>query len=263
MRIHSVLFASLIAASTSLVACSDRAPQIIAVPSTANVGDVHEHPGAMSVTGTATLEVSPDCADLTMTLTFEASKPGAATAGVTSKEEALVAALDKIGIKAEDIKLSFVSMNPVYEAQPADTIGGPLKIHGYTADITVTATTHDFSKLGAMMEAGGDAGATSFSSAFRRADLPALKKKVREMALEAAKDKAMQNASALGLKLGRITAVVEAPAGQMWNNMYFSRSAVANQMMNAPAAPSGASLGGTSEALTLDISVTYELPISG
>jgi uncharacterized protein YggE len=126
------------------------------------------------------------------------------------------------------------------------------------AEITVTATTHKFEQLGDMMDAGGNAGATQMSSAFRRSDLPALKKKVRDMALAAARDKAKQTADALGIKLGRIVTVAETTNGMMWGNAYFPQ--VANEVRTA-STPT-ASIGGTLQPLTLDVTVGYELAAS-
>jgi uncharacterized protein len=245
------LFASLVLA-TSLVACADRSPQVIAVP--ANGVEV-EHPGAMAVTGTATLDVSPDCADLTMTLSSDGAKPGQATASVQAKEKALVAALTELGVAPADLKLSNLQLEPIYEN--ATNLAWNTVVHAYRADITITVTTHDFGKIAPLMDAGAEAGATQMSSAFRRSDLAELKAKVRDMAIAAARDKAEQTAKALGIHLGRITAVSEAPAGVMWGNAYFPQ--VANmEMRNAGA--SMPVIGGTLQPLTLDVSISYELP---
>ena len=204
-------------------------------------------PGQMTITGTATLEVSPDCADLTMTLSSDDGKPGAATTTVQHEEDSLVAALKKLGVEGADLKLSYLTLEPVYD-------DSWLRIRTYRAQITVTATTHDFGKIASIMEAGANAGAKAMSSAFRRSDLPELKKKVREMALAAAKDKAQQTASALGIKLGRITSVAENVGGQMWSNAYFPQAANVAQ-----AQPSGSTLGGALQPLTLDVTIGYEL----
>ena len=79
---------TLLAATALLAACHDT--KVIIPPA-----EAVEHPGQMTVTGTATLEVSPDCADLTMTLSADSGKPGAATAQVQREEDALVAALEQ------------------------------------------------------------------------------------------------------------------------------------------------------------------------
>lgn len=241
----------LVAAAASLAACSSR-PEVIQleVPKPTTAPDAK---GQMSVTGTATLEVAPDCADLTMTLTSEAQRPGAAATSVTGKEQALVTQLGKLGVEASDIKLSTVSLEPVYDYLP----NLPARLRGYRAALTVTATTKQFGKIGGMMEVGADAGATSLSTQFRRSDLAELKKKVREMALAAARDKAKQTASALDIQLGRIVSVNE-NAGGMWNGGYFPQVANAVQREAAPG-DTAVALGGASQTLTLDITVGYEL----
>jgi len=236
---------TLLAATALLAACHDT--KVIIPPA-----EAVEHPGQMTVTGTATLEVSPDCADLTMTLSADSAKPGGATAQVQREEDALVGALKKLGVEGADLKLSYLTLDPIYEPNPLGW--AQLKVHTYRAQITVTATTHDFAKVATIMEAGADAGATSLSSAFRRSDLPELKKKVRAMALAAAKDKAEQTASTLGIKLGRITSVAENLGGQMWSNAYFPQVSNVAQSQAAPA-----TLGGALQPLTLDVTIGYEL----
>ena len=94
------LAASLLAAP----ACADRgAPQLVAV----NASEL-DKPGNMTVTGTAVLEVSPDCADLTMTIVGEGARPGQATAAVQRQQQELVESLKKIGVEGADLKLSYL-----------------------------------------------------------------------------------------------------------------------------------------------------------
>ncbi len=239
-----------LALASSLVACGrDR---VIAVTPKAAA----ELP-KMTVTGTATLDVAPDCADLTMTLSTQASRPLAATTAVDKQESALVAALTGAGVARAELKLSTLELEPVYAPNP-QTPWAPYVVSGYRAAIVVTATTHDFAKIGALMEAGAEAGATAMSSQFRRSDLPELKKKVREMALAAAQDKAKQTAHALGIELGHIVSVAESPAGSMWSSMYFPQANAAATVNNA----AGPALGGALQPLTLDVTIGYELAIT-
>jgi uncharacterized protein YggE len=164
----------------------------------------------------------------------------------------VIAAMTKLGLTTADLKLSLLTLQPIYE--PNADGWAQIKVHTYRAQITVTATTRDFSKVSTLMEAGAEAGATALASQFRRSDLPALKKQVRDTAIAAAKDKAKQTADALGIKLGRIVSVSENTGGYMWNQPYFPQSA--NAMSSAGAS---GSLGGTLQPLTLDVSIGYEL----
>jgi uncharacterized protein len=237
--------------ASSLTACDNRAPQVIAVPSTAEV----DRPGQMTVTGQATLEVSPDCADLTITIAADHIKPGIAAKQLEAKRLILVSQLQKIGVETADVKLSNLQLDPIYE--PTREGWATLKVRTYRAQITVTATTKDFSKIAAIMDTAAEAGATQISNQFRRSDLPALKKKVRDMALTAAKDKAKQTTDALGIKLGRVVSVAENQGGMMWHATYFPQ--VANAMESRDNS-GGVVLGGSLQPLTLDVTIGFELP---
>lgn len=231
----------------SLTACSDRTPSVITVPQM----EAAVRPGVMTVTGTATLEVSPDCADLTMTLSTDGARPAIVAASLAKKQRAVIEAMKQLGIESSQLKISHITLNPIYEDWPH------VRVATYRSEITITATTKDFSQIAAMMEAGAKAGATTMSSQFRRSDLPELKKKVREMALKAAKEKAKLTASTLGIHLGRVTSVAEAPAGMMWQSQYFPNY-IGNVAAQAPAAQ-GAVLGAALQPLTLDITIGFEL----
>jgi len=238
------------ALASALFGCKQPPPQIIALPPAAT--DV-SHPGQMTVTGTATLEVAPDCADLTMTISADGARPGKATAAVKAREESLLAALAKLGIESSDIKLSYLRLDPIYANTPDGW--STLKVATYRSQVTVTVTTHKFELIADIMETGANAGATSLSSQFRRSDMPELKKKVRDMALAAARAKAEQTVKALGIELGRVVSVNEAPAGNMWSTSYFPQ--VANEDRTMPSA--GIAIGGVLQPLRLDITIGYEL----
>lgn len=233
--------------SSSLAGCGDRTPTVVQVPATPSEAD---RPGIMNVNGQATIEVSPDCADLTITIATDDLRPGVAVKSLEAKKLALIAALQKIGVETGQVKVSNLQLDPIYEPSKHGWTQ-LIKVATYRAQITVTATTRDFAKLGDMMDAAASAGATSMSSAFRRSDLPEQKKKVRDMALAAAKAKAEQTAATLGIKLGRITSVAENAGGYMWTNQYFPNAASMQD--------SSVAIGGALQPLTLDVSITFEL----
>ena len=248
-----LLAALLLLSTASLGACAARTPQIITVAGGAI--DPSTQPGHMGVTGQATLEVSPDCADLTITIGAEDAKPGAAAKALDGKQRQLVAGLAATGASGTDVKMSNLELDPVYE----QTLQGytTTKISGYRAQLTITATTRDFGRIAAMLDAAATAGASAMATAFRRSDLPELKKQVRDMALKAAQAKAAQTAGTLGIKLGRITSVAENQGGQMWSQTYFPQVAnTAQARDNSGGAPT---MGGSMQPLTLDVTIEFEL----
>ena len=195
----------------------------------------------MTVTGTATLDISPDCADLSMTVAMEQPRPGLATAAAQHNEQAVIAALEKAGVAEKDLKLSTLQLSPVYTDHGA--------IRAYQASITITVTTHDFSQIATLMDIGANSGATTMSSQFRRSDMDAQKQKVRDMAIAAARAKAAQTAKDLGIALGHVVSVSERPGGEMWGNAYFPQNNTASR----------GGIGGELQSLTLDVTIGYEL----
>ncbi len=221
----------------------------------------HEHshddddkiqPGVMSISGTATLDVAPDCADVTMTLNATAWRPKMAVVELRKRQEAMIQALRALGIETEDIKLSHISLAPVYD-YPENS---PPRIRGYQASLTVTASTRKFDLIGDIMEAGAGAGVSSMSTSFRSTDLPELKKKVRDMAIEAAREKAEQMAKGFGVKVARITVLNEAAAGNAW---YFDPAYANAAGAEASQVRERISLSPELQPLVLTVTVGYEL----
>jgi uncharacterized protein YggE len=201
-------------------------------------------PRGFTVSGTATLEAVPDVADLHATIAVEHESAREATRLAHQRQTAARAALARAGVEGEGVALGRLDLRPVHHPKT----GALLR---YRAGVTITVTTADFDRLAPLMEALGAAGATEMSTAFRVADVAGLKKRVRQMAGQAAREKARELASAVGFELGDIRAVVEAPGGNWsWNGVY--ANAVASEA--PPSAPHGAL-----EQLTVTITVTYDL----
>jgi uncharacterized protein YggE len=227
-----------------LAACGERSYAVPMASEAAKPG------GALTVTGTATLEVSPDVADMSMTVFGEGARPGEAAAIARKKQAQLIDGLAKIGIETKDLKLSHLRLDPVYADR--STLWSSDRITGYRAQITVSATTTKLDQLDAIMEAGANAGAGSMSSQFRRSDLPELKKRVRDMAVSAAKDKAAQTAKALGIELGAVVSVSEGTGHAFERNV----NMVSNEYARGE---TGTGLGGTAQSLSLEVTVAFEL----
>jgi uncharacterized protein len=242
--------ASLLLAA-SLLACSDRAPQVIAVPMPTDT----QKAGSFVIHGSATMQVAPDCADLLMTLTADAGKPGNATAAVQAKQQALIGALTKLGIETADLKVSTLTLEPIYANNPDGW--STLKVATYRASISITATTHKFEMIAPMLQAGAESGTSSMSTQFRRSDLEQLKAKVREMALLDAKAKAAQTVKTLGIDLGRIVSINEAPNAGSWDRPYVAR-AETNDV--ALVSQQVVTLGAETQTLVLDVQIGFELP---
>jgi uncharacterized protein len=245
---RSLAFAlSTVTATSALVGCKSEPPQIVVHTDK----DVVQ-PGRMVVTGTATIQVAPDCADLNMTITGTAMRPGAAVDHARKKQSELFSKLKELGVEDGDLKLSTMNVSPEYE-----WVGNRNVFRGYSARITLTVTTKNFDQLGPLMEAGADAGVTEMASQFRRSDLDSLRKQVREQALLSAKDKAKQTATTLEIHLGKVSGVAETPNGYLFSNEYFPRSVTLADAQTAP--ENIMKIAAELQPLTLEITVTYDL----
>ncbi len=212
-------------------------------------------PGAFAVTGTAELKVRPDVVDLHLTIAAEAPKAKLAAQQLRARQGELRAALVAAGIAAEDLSFSSLGIEPVYTYDEH----APPRLRGYRASLDLTATSKQFEALPDVLEAAVTAGATNVTTERRVLDLPARKREVRDLALAAAKAKAEQTAAALGVKLGRITAISESSDdGSGWSGRWGRETAnVAQTTVSAPS--SGGPLVGDAQTLTLTISLSYEL----
>ena len=216
----------------------------VAMPAAEPPGEAGGPSRGFTVSGTATLEAVPDIADLRATISVEHPSAREATRLARQRQEAARAAVDKAGVPATDLALGHLQLTPVHHPKT----GAVLR---YQASVGLTASTRDFDRLAPLMEALGAAGATHMATTFRVADLPALKKKVRQMAGKAAREKAQELASAVGFDLGEVRTVVEAPGdGWGWNGVY--ANAIATE--TAPAAAHG-----DLQSVTLTVTVTYDL----
>ena len=248
-RSHWVLAAALFVAGAGTTSCGVRAadadrqetPQVLLAERLQA-----KPPRTLSVSGTSTLQVLPDVVDVHMTLQAEKSRPAQAISELRSRREALIPALKSHGLDNADIKVSYLSMNPVYNYKTG-------QVRAYQASINVTASVRDFDRVGPIMEAGAVAKVTRMHSTFRSTQMSELKKKVRDMALTAAQDKAQQMAAALDVAIGPVQTISENQTGSAWSY----RPVVANSMDFAQ--PQANAVQPSLQPLTLTVNVVYQL----
>lgn len=246
-------FAAALAALALTAPACNGTPQVIQVPAAAAPSAEKPVP-QFTVSGLATLDVVPNCADLTLEVSASAGKSATAAAQAQAKQADLVARLEAAGVTRADIKLSSVQIAPAFEYSAS----GAITSRKFGASIRVLVTTKDFTKISDLMDAGAAAGVTSMHSSFRHDGIDQLKKQVRDLALKAAKEKAAQTAAALGFKVGQVANVTENPNGQLWRNAYF-----ANERAPQVAATMDASgltgLGVETQELSVEVSVAFEI----
>ena len=248
-KISESILSSLAAVTCAIAACAAAyavvrpvplAPMIAAV----GAGDqAAAQPRGFTVSGVATIEAVPDVAVIQATLAVDDPSAEKATRTVTERQKTLMDALERASVARKDISSSGLQLSPVYDNRGV--------VAHYHAAIGVKVSATDFQRLPTLMNVLAAAGATGLGTELRVADLPALKKKLRGMAVEAAKAKASELSAAVGFDIGQLRSVVEAPGDNWgWNGVY----ANVTTTENAPAASHG-----DLQTLTLSVNLTYDL----
>jgi uncharacterized protein YggE len=160
----------------------------------------------VSVSGDSTVQAQPDTAIVTLSIVTQATQASEAQQQNAAQTDNVVKALkNTVGASAE-VKTSGYSLQPlrIYKEGQTPTITG------YEARNSVTVTLNDLKKVGAVIDAAGQAGANDINGiAFTlRQDRPALDRALSEATKEAV-GKAQLIAQALGGKVSRIVEVQE------------------------------------------------------
>jgi uncharacterized protein YggE len=157
----------------------------------------------VSVTGDSIVQAQPDTAILTVSVVTQARSALEAQQQNASKSDAVIRALKSAAGAGAEIKTSGYSLQPIRVYKEAQ----PPTITGYETRNSVTVVLADLTKVGAVIDATGQAGANDVAGiAFTlRKDRPARDQALADATREAI-SKAQVIASALG---GRVVRIIE------------------------------------------------------
>jgi uncharacterized protein YggE len=169
-------------------------------------------PRTISVTGSGVAYGAPDVATVQIGVQTRGSDPGQAVSDNNARMEALIAAIQDLGIAEQDLQTSNFS---VYVQQDYDPqTGRPLENINYVVDNTLTVTVRDTNRLGDVLTGAVDAGAnTIYGVSFSVADVAALEAQARDKAVADARARAEQLAQAAGVTLDSILSLSENISG--------------------------------------------------
>lgn len=168
---------------------------------------------SLTVTGTATAEVAPSVATISLAVVTERPKATDATRDNALAAQAVVAEIKAQGTDPRDIRTSALSLTPVYEEERDQESGQSRRVfRGYAARNAVTVRLRQLDKAGALVARLIEAGANRVESVVFDYE----QKEVRLEALrgEAVRDalrKATSYVSGLGIKLGRVLVIAPPP----------------------------------------------------
>ena len=176
------------------------------------------HPGAvpsLTVAGQGEARVAPDEATVRLGVLAQQASAGAAQQAVNRVVAAVLEAVRRLGVRAEQIQTSELSLSPVFAPvrpgqQGLDGEAQEPRIVGYQASNTVTITLEKLDQVGAVIDAGLGAGANRLEGVGfgLRHDEAARQAALRE-AVAQARAKAATLAAAMHVRLAEVLEVQE------------------------------------------------------
>jgi uncharacterized protein YggE len=207
-------------------------------------------PDTVTALGVGTGTAAPDKATVSFGVNAKAKTGPAAMESCTKATNRIVEALKKAGIEEKEIQTQQISLYPFYE-------GRAKKPTGYQASQSISVTTKKLDKLGEVMSAAMDVGASQvsgprfFMSSENVARADAIAK-----AMEDAKSRAVAMAKASGRSLGGVVSVTEAVDSSSgypnYDVVHGSVAYAASSLMKAPVLPG-------QQDQTAQISVVFKL----
>jgi uncharacterized protein YggE len=202
LRIGGVVLLVLVAAAVAGVG----------IPETAGGAESSPTEG-ITVTGTGTAQAVPNEAQFSLGVTTKGGTAREALAANSARMERVIAALKGAGVSDKDIKTQDVSVGPTYDEEK----GSPT---GYAARNSVSVRVRELDQSSSVLDAASRAGANEvYGPSLTRSNREAYEAKALESAFGNARKRAEALADAAGVKLGRVSSIVEGFSGgpqPMW-----------------------------------------------
>lgn len=164
------------------------------------------------VSGQGSVDLAPDMAVLSLSVTREAATARAALDANSSAMRKVLAAMKAQGIEARDLQTSGFSIQPKYSYPAAKSSGNrePRQIVGYTVRNSLSVRVRDISKLGQVLDKSVTLGVNEGGNiTFTNADPSAAITQARIKAVKDAMAKAKTLADAAGVKTGSLLEISE------------------------------------------------------
>jgi uncharacterized protein YggE len=206
----------------------------------------------LNVSGSGQVSARPDTAIVTLGVQTEAEQANVALSENSQQMQAVIDALKKAGVAAEDIQTQVINLQPRYEQPPApgpSTLPGTPKLVGYVATNTVEVTVRQLGTLGELLDAAVQAGGNQIEGISFEVSNPAtLLDQARAAAWQDAQHKAEQLAGLAGAKLGEVLSITESSQ---------TPRPVLQAVQAAPAAAVPVEPG--TQTIEVDVQVTWSL----
>src|SRR5262245_18125861 len=179
---------------------------MVAAPASAALADQTVPPPSVSVTGEGTVTAQPDIANLTLGVDVFHPSLRQAEDEAAQRMNAVVDKLSSLGIAKEDIKTVSFSISPEYDYPQQ----GTPTLRGFRVTNLVSVKIRDVARVGELADAVIGEGATTIQGlSFDLSDPSAARDQARAQAMQDARHKAEQLASAAGVTLGKPISISE------------------------------------------------------
>lgn len=201
--------------TAALVLSTAAAALLVAGCSSSPAASTDSVPPGISTTGAGIVTGTPDTVTVVLAVQTQAATANAALADNAQRATSLIDTIKSKGVDSKDIQTSGLSVYP-----NNDPMSG--QITGYMVTNQVTATLHDVSKAGNLIDAAASAAGDAIrvqQMSFSIADDSELRAQARANAVQQAQTQAKQIADAAGVKLGGVRSIIESPATTVYPPM--------------------------------------------
>jgi uncharacterized protein YggE len=168
---------------------------------------------SISVSGSGSVDVTPDVADVQLGVTFQRKTAKLASRQAARAMVAVVNAVMEAGVDEQDIQTTRLNLDARYERDPGGS--GVRKVIGWEARNMVRVTVRDVDAVGDVIDAGIAAGATDVNRLVFRIDDPTeAVAQARSSAVAAAEAIARQLAADAGVEIVGVLTISEGVAGR-------------------------------------------------
>jgi uncharacterized protein YggE len=165
----------------------------------------------ITVSGRGTVTISPDSASIVVGVDVTGDTLAQASSDAAERMTAVLETIETAGIPAEQVQTVNYSVNVINDWDDQGRIRG---VSGYQVSNQVQITAQDLDGLGGLIDALVESGAnTIYSINFFASDATNAYSQARMMAVADAQAKANELATAAGIELGEIIAIVETSFG--------------------------------------------------
>ena len=205
---------------------------------------------SMTVNGTGSVSVQPDCVNVSLGVSMRADTVCGAQQSVNAVISAVREAVIEGGVNPADIRVSSVSVYPEYDYYS----GSGENVIGYNASHQLDVVIRDVETAGGVIDAALSAGANSiYGLNFFVSNEEEYYEQALAAALASAADKAQFLAESTGVGLGRIVSITENT-----DYIYDSGSALAAKTEDAEI-PAATELEAGTCTVTASVRVEYEI----